>query len=63
MTAQEELETLAKNCEELALDAQNNRDDGLKRAHLSVAYRIRHAVKKLPGNVGQLRQASDFDAG
>jgi len=49
MTGIEELEMLAKDCEELALDAQEARDEGLKRAHLSIAYRIRHALKKLTG--------------
>jgi hypothetical protein len=48
MTPLEELEMLAKDCEELAIDAQNARDEGLKRAHLSIAYRIRRATKMMP---------------
>ncbi|MCX7322191.1 MAG: hypothetical protein NT113_22865 [Hyphomicrobiales bacterium] len=41
------LEDLAKDCEECAADACNDGDKGLKRSWLSVAYRIRHAVKAL----------------
>jgi hypothetical protein len=41
----EELEMLAKDCEELAIYAQNDREERLKRAYLSIAYRIRRAMK------------------
>lgn len=38
MTVPEELEMLAKDCEEAALDAQKDMDEGLKRAMLSIAF-------------------------
>jgi hypothetical protein len=43
----QELEMLAKDCEELAVDAQTDGDKGMFRALLSVTYRIRHAAKKI----------------
>lgn len=45
MSPIEELETLAKDCEELAAEFAD--DKGLQRALLSIVYRIRHAAKQL----------------
>ena len=47
MTGMEMLEDLAKDCEQCALDAQVERNEGEKRAWLSVAYRIRFAARQL----------------
>lgn len=46
MTAKEELEMLAVDCEELAKVAHSDGDKGLQRALLSITYRIRHAAKR-----------------
>lgn len=40
-----ELEMLARDCEELAIQAQNDGDKGMSRALLSITFRIRHALK------------------
>jgi hypothetical protein len=41
-----ELEMIAIDCEQCADEARRDGDEGLRRAWLSVAYRIRHAVKQ-----------------
>lgn len=53
MTPIEELEMLIKDCKESAVTAQNNEE--LKRALLSIAYRIRHAIH--PSRLEQERTA------
>ncbi len=47
MTIKEELEMLAKDCEECGDDARREGEKGEGRAWYSVCYRIRHAAKRL----------------
>ena len=47
MTFAEELELLAKDCEETAREAQQIRSDAEARAWMAIAARIRHAAKRL----------------
>ena len=47
MTVLEELEILAKDCEDCAEAAEAESNYGDRRAWQSVAYRIRHAAKRI----------------
>lgn len=48
LRAQEELEMLAQDCDDLAFDAHD--DKGMSNAICSISYRIRHIAKKLADN-------------